>query len=44
MRERLHLVGGEMSIHSQPKHGTKLDVRVPIGNSMAKVVPLNKPA
>jgi PAS domain S-box-containing protein len=44
MRERLHLVGGEMSIHSQPKHGTKLDVRVPIRNSIAKVVPLKRAA
>jgi PAS domain S-box-containing protein len=30
MRERLRLVGGEISIHSQPGRGTRIDVLVPL--------------
>jgi signal transduction histidine kinase len=30
MRERLRLVGGELSINSQPKRGTTIHARVPI--------------
>lgn len=30
MRERLHLVGGELTIDSQPSAGTRIDVRVPV--------------
>jgi PAS domain S-box-containing protein len=30
MRERLRLVGGEISIHSQPSWGTQIDVSVPL--------------
>jgi PAS domain S-box-containing protein len=30
MRERLHLVGGEMQIYSQPRRGTRLEVTVPL--------------
>jgi PAS domain S-box-containing protein len=30
MRERLHLVGGRISIRSRPKHGTKIDLWIPI--------------
>ena len=33
MRERLHLVGGEMAIDSRPSQGTRIDVRVPLSNS-----------
>jgi PAS domain S-box-containing protein len=46
MRERLHLVGGQLTIHSRPKQGTELYVRVPIGNSMEKekVIPFRKAA
>lgn len=29
MRERLHAVGGTLSIHSSPRRGTKLSIRVP---------------
>jgi signal transduction histidine kinase len=29
MRERLHLVGGEIAIDSRPAGGTRIDVRVP---------------
>ena len=29
MRERLHLVGGEIAIDSRPSGGTRIDVRVP---------------
>jgi signal transduction histidine kinase len=46
MRERLHLVGGVMSIRSEPQQGTKLDVRVPIGSSTQtqKFIPFRKAA
>jgi PAS domain S-box-containing protein len=30
MRERLHLVDGRISIRSRPKHGTEIDVWIPI--------------
>jgi PAS domain S-box-containing protein len=30
MQERLNLVGGHISIQSRPKHGTEIDVRIPI--------------
>jgi PAS domain S-box-containing protein len=30
MRERLHLVGGEIVIDSRPSEGTRIDVRVPL--------------
>ena len=30
MRERLHLVGGELMIASRPMHGTLIDARVPV--------------
>jgi signal transduction histidine kinase len=30
MRERLHLVGGELMIASRPMHGTRIDARVPV--------------
>jgi signal transduction histidine kinase len=46
MRERLHLVGGEMLIQSQPTHGTRLDARAPLGKSIQKetVRPFRKAA
>ncbi|MHC4513273.1 MAG: sensor histidine kinase [Planctomycetota bacterium] len=30
MEERLRLVGGEITIHSRPSQGTRIDVRVPL--------------
>jgi signal transduction histidine kinase len=33
MRERLRLVGGDLSINSQPKRGTTIHARVPISSS-----------
>ena len=32
MQERLRLVGGELSIESQPQHGTMIHARVPLGS------------
>jgi PAS domain S-box-containing protein len=32
MEERLRLVGGELSINSQPQHGTTIHARVPLGS------------
>ena len=29
MRERLRLIGGHLSIESEPSHGTRIRVRVP---------------
>lgn len=37
MRERLHLVGGQIAIDSRSARGTRIDVRVPLcGNGQAK--------
>src|SRR5215471_19950848 len=33
MRERLRIVGGQLEIHSQPGHGTRIEVRVPLSHS-----------
>ena len=33
MRERLRLVGGQISIRSRAPHGTQIDVRVPLGRT-----------
>jgi signal transduction histidine kinase len=33
MRERLHLVGGEITIDSRPAEGTRIEVRVPLGGA-----------
>jgi signal transduction histidine kinase len=39
MRERLHLVHGQIAIDSQPALGTRIDVRVPwSGNGQAEGV------
>jgi len=35
MQERLRLVGGELSINSQPKRGTAIHARVPFDSSSA---------
>jgi len=32
MRERLRLVGGHLEIHSQPGHGTRIEVSVPLSH------------
>jgi PAS domain S-box-containing protein len=37
MRERLRLVGGYLSIESQPSHGTRIRVRVPLSTINARV-------
>jgi PAS domain S-box-containing protein len=33
MRERLRIVGGQLEIHSQPGHGTRIEVSVPLSHS-----------
>ena len=33
MRERLRIVGGQLEIHSQPAHGTRIEVTVPLSHS-----------
>ncbi len=38
MRERLRLVGGDIVIESEPLHGTKLHVRVPLRTSNPSVI------
>jgi signal transduction histidine kinase len=30
MKERLHILGGEMNLYSKPLHGTRLEVSVPL--------------
>jgi signal transduction histidine kinase len=30
MKERLHLVGGEMTVNSEPHRGTRIEVSVPL--------------
>ena len=37
MRERLRLVGGHLSVESQPSHGTRIRVRVPLAATDAAV-------
>jgi signal transduction histidine kinase len=32
MKERLHIVGGEMRVYSHPKRGTRIEVSVPLAN------------
>jgi signal transduction histidine kinase len=36
MRERLRIVGGQLEIHSQPGHGTGIEVTVPLGHARDK--------
>jgi len=35
MQERLRLVGGEINICSQPRHGTRIDVSIPLRREMS---------
>jgi PAS domain S-box-containing protein len=37
MRERLRIVGGEMQVHSQPMHGTVIEVSVPLAREVETV-------
>jgi PAS domain S-box-containing protein len=37
MRERLRLVGGHLAVESEPSHGTRIRVRVPLRSTSAKV-------
>jgi PAS domain S-box-containing protein len=41
MRERLRIVGGEMQVQSQPKHGTVIEVSVPLAHAVETVRLLN---
>ncbi len=34
MKERLHIVGGELQVHSQPLLGTRVEVLVPLGRTV----------
>ena len=34
MRERVNLIGGELSIQSQPLKGTQIEVRVPLTSAL----------
>jgi PAS domain S-box-containing protein len=34
MKERLHIVGGELQVHSQPLRGTRVEVSVPLGGAL----------
>ncbi|HKE59735.1 MAG TPA: ATP-binding protein [Pyrinomonadaceae bacterium] len=34
MRERLHIVGGELQVHSQPLRGTRVEVSVPLVSTL----------
>jgi signal transduction histidine kinase len=38
MRERMKLVGGQLSIDSKPEHGTTICVRVPLGQKRSRPV------
>jgi signal transduction histidine kinase len=38
MRERLRLVGGEVTVESKPSEGTRLDVRVPLATELGRAV------
>lgn len=37
MRERLRIVGGQLEIHSQPGHGTRIEVTVPLSHTRQTV-------
>jgi len=39
MRERAHLLGGQLEIHSSPGHGTEVRVEVPLGDEGASPQP-----
>jgi len=36
MRERLRLVGGSLEVHSEPSHGTRIRVQVPLSSGMSE--------
>jgi PAS domain S-box-containing protein len=36
MRERLRLVGGNLEVHSEPFHGTRIRVQVPLSSGMSE--------
>ena len=38
MRERLHVVSGELQVHSEPKAGTRIDVSVPLLQDLVFVI------
>ena len=38
MRERLHVVGGELNVHSEPKCGTRIEVSVPLIQDLVCVI------
>jgi signal transduction histidine kinase len=38
MRERLHVVSGELHVHSEPKCGTRIDVSVPLLQDLVFVI------
>ena len=38
MRERLHIVGGELNVHSEPKCGTRIEVAVPLIQDLVCVI------
>jgi len=38
MRERLHVVGGELNVHSEPKGGTRIEVAVPLVQDVVFVI------
>ena len=40
MRERLRIVGGQLEIHSQPGHGTRIEVTVPLSHSRQTAKPV----
>jgi signal transduction histidine kinase len=37
MRERLRLVGGQLSVESRPSHGTRIRVSIPLSTTAAGV-------
>lgn len=38
MRERLHVVGGELNVHSEPEGGTRIEVSVPLIQDLVCVI------
>lgn len=43
MHERLRLIGGEISIRSQPSRGTQINISVPLAAHAARQLPLARP-
>lgn len=44
MRERVHLLGGQLEIQSSPGHGTRVTVRAPVGESANSATTVSPPA